>query len=178
MNTVEISEPQDSIRLIKKRDKVVSRLFKKDYMKTEDFNHIYDCIILALDDDFGRDEEAQKEAACVIFTRLLTGSAEEKQDIIDEYELECCRVCEVCGKLITEGWSLDATNVCSDECAAKFFGESVEQFQYRMSDENMVRQALEWDGNKKKYEDLTEDEREKYLETALNRTDFYWTEWD
>ena len=146
-------------------------------MKTKDFNHIYDCIINAIGDDFDGDEEALRDAACVIFTKLLTGSSEEKQDIIDEYSLECCRVCEHCGELMTEGWMLDATTMCSDECAAWFFDETVEQFRYRMSDENMIRQAMEWDHCTKAYEELSEEESVKYLETALNNTDFYWTEW-
>ena len=146
-------------------------------MKTENYNHIYDCILNAIIDDYDDDDKA-RGAASSIFTRLLTASAEEKQDIIDEYELECCRVCEICGELMVEGWMLDATVVCSDECAAKFFGESVEKFRYRMSDENFIKQAMEWDHCQKKYEDLTEEERRKYLDDAMNRTDFYWTEWE
>ena len=146
-------------------------------MKTENYNHIYDCILNAIIDDYDDDDKA-RVAASSIFTRLLTSSVEEKQDIIDEYELECCRVCEICGELMVEGWMLDATVVCSDECAAKFFGESVEKFRYRMSDENFIKQAMEWDHCQKKYEDLTEEERRKYLDDAMNRTDFYWTEWE
>lgn len=146
-------------------------------MKTENYNHIYDCILNAIIDDYDDDDKA-RVAASSIFTRLLTASAEEKQDIIDEYELECCRVCEICGELMVEGWMLDATVVCSDECAAKFFGESVEKFRYRMSDENFIKQAMEWDHCQKKYKDLTEEERRKYLDDAMNRTDFYWTEWE
>ena len=146
-------------------------------MKTENYNHIYDCILNAIIDDYDDDDKA-RVAASSIFTRLLTASAEEKQDIIDEYELECCRVCEICGELMVEGWMLDATVVCSDECAAKFFGESVEKFRYRMSDENFIKQAMEWDHCQKKYEDLTKEERRKYLDDAMNRTDFYWTEWE
>lgn len=146
-------------------------------MKTENYNHIYDCILNAIIDDYDDDDKA-RVAASSIFTRLLTASAEEKQEIIDEYELECCRVCEICGELMVEGWMLDATVVCSDECAAKFFGESVEKFRYRMSDENFIKQAMEWDHCQKKYEDLTEEERRKYLDDAMNRTDFYWTEWE
>lgn len=146
-------------------------------MKTENYNHIYDCILNAIIDDYDDDDKARVVASS-IFTRLLTASAEEKQGIIDEYELECCRVCEICGELMVEGWMLDATVVCSDECAAKFFGESVEKFRYRMSDENFIKQAMEWDHCQKKYEDLTEEERRKYLDDAMNRTDFYWTEWE
>lgn len=146
-------------------------------MKTENYNHIYDCILNAIIDDYDDDDKA-RVAASSIFTRLLTASAEEKQDIIDEYELECCRVCEICGELMVEGWMLDATVVCSDECAAKFFVESVEKFRYRMSDENFIKQAMEWNHCQKKYEDLTEEERRKYLDDAINRTDFYWTEWE
>ena len=146
-------------------------------MKTENYNRIYDCILNAIIDDYDDDDKA-RVAASSIFTRLLTASAEEKQDIIDEYELECCRVCEICGELMVEGWMLDATVVCSDECAAKFFGESVDKFRYRMSDENFIKQAMEWDHCQKKYEDLTEEERRKYLDDAMNRTDFYWTEWE
>ena len=84
----------------------------------------------------------------------------------------------MCGELIDEGWVLDATVVCSDKCAAEFFDESVPEFKYRMSDENFIKQAMELDKCEKKYEDLTEEERGKYLDIAMDRTDFYWTEWD
>ncbi len=138
-------------------------------MKTENYNHIYECILEAVSSK----AKANKE-----FVKLLTGNADEKQEVIDEYDLECCRVCEICGELMVEGWMLDATVVCSDECAAKFFNESIEDFRYRMSDENFIKQAMEWDNCQKKYEDLTDDERSEYLDTAMNRTDFYWTEWE
>lgn len=145
-------------------------------MKTKDFKHIYECILSAVSEDYPEPEDAILHASFE-FTTLLTGDADEKQEVIDKYDLECCRVCEICGELMTEGWILDCTDVCSDECAAKFFGESLEKFKYRMSDENFIRQAMEWDDCKKKYEDLTEDERGKYLDAAIERTDFYWTEW-
>lgn len=145
-------------------------------MKTKDCNHIYDCLLKAVVDRYD-DEEDATPAAAILFTRLLTGSAEEKQEIIDEYGLECCRVCEQCGELMTEGWILECTDVCSDECAARFFGETVEEFRYRMSEENFIRQAMEWDSCQKAYEDLTQEERWCYLLDAQNRTDFYWTEW-
>ena len=145
-------------------------------MKTKDFKHIYESILKEVSNTYSKESIIIKTAQRD-FTKLLTGTPEEKQEIIDEYDLECCRVCEHCGELMTEGWLLDATTMCSDECAAEFFGETVEEFRYRMSDENFIKQAMEWDHCEKKYEDLTEEERESYLEDAQNRTDFYWTEW-
>lgn len=145
-------------------------------MKTKDFKHIYESILKEVSNTYSKESIIIKTAQRD-FTKLLTGTPEEKQEIIDEYDLECCRVCEHCGELMTEGWLLDATTMCSDECAAEFFGETVEEFRYRMSDENFIKQAMEWDHCEKKYEDLTEEEREGYLEDAQNRTDFYWTEW-
>jgi hypothetical protein len=81
-------------------------------MDTKDFNHIYDSILEAIYDDFqGNDEEA-KDAACVIFTRLLTGDKAEKQDIIDHYELDELRAllkdtltpAPLDGKNVTTDW--------------------------------------------------------------------------
>ena len=57
-------------------------------MKTKDFEHIYESICNAIGDDFEGQPEELEAAASVIFQRLLTGSTEEKQDIIDEYGLE------------------------------------------------------------------------------------------
>lgn len=146
-------------------------------MKTKDFKHIYETLLAEVSKVY-HDKNIIRKTAQRDFVRLLTGTAEEKQEVIDNYDLQCCRVCEECGELMTEGWILESTDVCSDECAAKFFGETVEQFRYRMSDENFIRQAMEWDHCTKAYEDLTEEEREGYLTAAQNRTDFYWTEWE
>lgn len=123
-------------------------------------------------------EKIAKKTAMRDFWRLINGNALEKQDVLDTYELDHLRVCEECGKLIDEGWLLDCTVACSDECAAKFFDETVEKFKYRMSDENFIKQAMEWDHCEKRYEDLTDEEREKYLEDAMNMTEYYWTEWN
>ncbi len=124
------------------------------------------------------DEKIAKKTAMRDFWKLINGDASEKQDIIDDYDIECLRVCEFCGELMDEGWMLDSTVVCSDECAAKFFEESVEEFKYRMSDENFIKQAMEWDKCEKKYDELTQEERSKYYDIALDRTDFYWTEFE
>lgn len=146
-------------------------------MNTKDFKHIYDCILTAVSEVY-HDKNIIRRTANRDFVKILTGTPAEKQEVIDNYDLECCRVCEHCGELMTEGWLLDATTMCSDECAAWFFGETVEEFRHRMGNENMIRQAMEWDHCKKAYGELTDEERKHYLETALERTDFYWTEWE
>jgi len=147
-------------------------------MSTKDYNHIYDCILNAIEDDFNGDEEAQKDAACVIFTRLLTGDKEEKNDIIDEYDLDCCRVCDICGELMVEGWYIaDFTYLCSDECAAKWMKMTPGEFdRYKIySDE--IDHWLECEGKGRKKEDLTKEELEDIMDDFIENVESYWTEW-
>ena len=107
------------------------------------------------------DERIARQESARDFWDLITGDA-DREEILEKYNIECLRVCEM----------------CSDKCAAEFFDESVPEFKYRMSDENFIKQSMEWDKCEKKYEDLTEEERGKYLDMAMDRTDFYWTEWE
>lgn len=61
---------------------------------------------------------------------LLNGDAEKRRSIIDEYGLDCVRVCSVCGGLMEEGW-LDEDSgdtYCSEECVKKANGWSDEDF--------------------------------------------------
>ena len=146
-------------------------------MKIESLIKACDLILAANMAEYDNEKIAKKTAMRDLW-KLINGNALEKQDVLDTYELDHLRVCEECGKLIDEGWSLDCTVVCSDECAAKFFDETVEEFKYRMSDENFIKQAMEWDHCEKRYEDLTDEERERYLDDAMNATEYYWTEWN
>ena len=90
------------------------------------------------------DERIARQESARDFWDLITGDA-DREEILEKYDIECLRICEMCGELMDEGWVLDATVVCSDKCAAEFFDESVPEFKYRMSDENFIKQAMEWD---------------------------------
>lgn len=146
-------------------------------MKAKTLTKVCDQILAANMAEYSDERIAKRTSARDLWI-LINGTISEKEEVLENYNIECLRVCEQCGELMDEGWMLDCTVVCSDECAARFFEESVDEFKYRMSDENFIRQAMEWDKCEKKYEDLTEEERGKYLDMAMERTDFYWTEWE
>lgn len=89
-------------------------------MKTSDYKHIYETILEEVSKTYTR-ESIIKKTADRDFAKLLTGTPEEKQDVIDTYDLQSCRVCEICGELMVEGYLLDSSTLCSDECAAKWY---------------------------------------------------------
>jgi len=121
-------------------------------MKTKDYKHIYDCIRNAVSECYSGESLINKTARRA-FTNLLIGTPEEKQDIIDTFDLECCRVCEVCGELMVEGYLLDSSTLCSDECAAKWYN-----FQF-------------------KNENITPEDFAKLMSDGDEDSEWYWTEW-
>ena len=145
-------------------------------MKTKDFNRIYDNIIHALTGEFAN-EEQEKNAACVIFTRLLTASPAEKRDIIDEYDLDCCRVCSECGELMVEGWYNMGAYACSDECVIKQEGITREEFERFQIYKATIQQYLDDEGEGRKADDLTDSEISVILDDIIGDCDAYYTEW-
>ncbi len=49
---------------------------------------------------------------------LLAGTPGRKQAIIDAYDLQSCRVCSHCGRLMHRGWCVENGEAyfCSEEC--------------------------------------------------------------
>lgn len=66
---------------------------------------------------------------------LLNGTMEQKQEVVKDLELDTIKVCQHCGKLITEGYEDedDYSFFCSKECAVAEVGQ--EYFDKMLVDE-------------------------------------------
>lgn len=95
------------------------------------------------------------EIATKLAQELVEASKETKNDFLDEFDIyvydNAVRVCDACGKFITEGYYLAGEYACSDECAIKLYNLPEEE----------ARKQLE--------EDLS------WAEEADGEC--YWTEW-
>lgn len=106
------------------------------------------------------------------------GGAEREEILIDWLDMNSCRVCTTCGKIMSEGWYLDTHGyACSDECAAKSEGISMEEFaKYRIYKDDILY-YLEKEGDGRKIEDLTQEEIESIIDDIADDCDYYYTEW-
>ena len=115
-----------------------------------------------------------------IAVALVEGGREERESILNKWlEMDSCRVCTTCGKIIEEGWYLnDAGYACSDECAAKSEGLTMDEFnRYKVYKEDLIA-YLEDEGKGRKLEDLSEEECAEIInEEIMENVDYYWTEW-
>ena len=88
------------------------------------------------------------------------------------------RVCTQCGAIMEEGWYLnDAGYACSDECAAKSEGITMEEFEkWRIYKDDIIS-YLEDEGEGRKIEDLTKEECDEIIDEIPDDLDYYYTEW-
>jgi len=110
---------------------------------------------------------------------LIEGGREEREQIINGWlDMDTCRVCTTCGAFMSEGWYLnDAGYACSDECAAKSEGISMEEFKkYRIYKDD-IKEYLEDEGDERKLEDLTEEECSEIIDEIMDNVEWYWTDW-
>jgi len=61
-----------------------------------------------------------------LYTMLVLGeidkmSIPDKEQWLEDNEIETLRVCENCGKLMHEGYTLAGEHACSDECAINLY---------------------------------------------------------
>ena len=111
---------------------------------------------------------------------LVNGGREERERILINWlNMDSCRVCTQCGAIMSEGWYLnDAGYACSDECAAKSEGITMDEFaKYKIYKDDII-EFLEDEGEGRKIEDLSEDECAEIInEELLDNAEWYWTEW-
>lgn len=110
---------------------------------------------------------------------LVEGGREEREEIlINCFDMDSCRVCTTCGAIMSEGWYLnDAGYACSNECAAKSEGITMEQFdKWRIYKDDII-QYLKDEGKGRKIEDLTAEECDEIIDEIADNLDYYYTEW-
>jgi hypothetical protein len=111
---------------------------------------------------------------------LVNGGREEREHILNNLlDMESCRVCTTCGKIMSKGWYLnDAGYACSDECAAKSEGITMEEFKrYKIYKKDLEKYLIR-EGKGRKLEDLSDDECDEIInDEILDNVDWYYTEW-
>ena len=146
-------------------------------LKTLISEHCYDELVEKLTDYVGQDNV--DTILPTIAKILVEGTGDQKEHIlIDWLDMDSCRVCSTCGKIMEEGWYLnEAGYACSDECAAKSEGISMDEFKrYRIYKDD-IKDYLVYEGINKPIEDLTQEECDEIVDELIDKVDYYWTEW-
>ena len=147
-------------------------------LKTLISEHCYDELVEKLGEFVGEDNVETILPA--VAKALVEGDRLQREHIlIDWLDMDSCRVCTTCGKIMEEGWYLnDAGYACSDECAAQSEGITMEEFSKYKIYKNDLIEYLESEGEGRKLEDLTEDECAEIInEEIMDNVAWYWTEW-
>jgi coenzyme F420-reducing hydrogenase beta subunit len=147
-------------------------------LKTMISEHCYDELVEKLTEYVGEDNV--QTILPSIAKILVEGTGQQKEHILNNWlDMDSCRVCTTCGKIMEEGWYLnDAGYACSDECAAKSEGITMDEFKRYKIYKKDLEEYLEREGKGRKIEDLSEDECAEIInEEIMDNVDYYWTEW-
>lgn len=146
-------------------------------LKTMISEHCYDELVEKLTEQLG--ENNAKVMLPAVAKALVEGGREERERILNTWlDMDSCRVCTTCGKIIEEGWYLnDAGYACSDECAAKSEGITMEQFKKWQIYKDDIIEYLRKNDDTRDIDELSEEECEKIIEEIVEDSEYYWTEW-
>ena len=139
--------------------------------------HAYDEIVEKLKEQVG--EDAFEYIFPAVKKGLEEGSGKVREEILISWlSVDSMRVCTQCGKIMEEGWYLNCAGyACSDECAAKSEGITMEEFEkWRIYKDDIVS-YLEDEGEGRKIEDLTKEECDEIIDEIADDLDYYYTEW-
>lgn len=140
-------------------------------------NACYNAILDAIKKKVG--ESAFEYIYPSIVKALEVGNGKVREEIlIDFLNLDCVRVCTTCGAIMEEGWYLDSAGyACSDKCAAKSEGISMEQFRkWRIYKDDII-EYLKMENKGRNIEDLSKEECEKIISYVAQYRDYCYTCW-
>ena len=161
-----------------KRQTVILAENHVDQLKTMISEHCYDELVEKLTEQVG--ENNSKVMLPAVAKALVEGGREEREQILINWlDMDSCRVCTTCGKIMEEGWYLnDAGYACSDECAAKSEGITMEQFRKWKIYKDDIIDYLRREGKGRTIDELSEDECADIINNEImDNVDWYWTEW-
>ena len=150
---------------------------KKKTLESMISAHAYEEIVSKVKEQVG--EESFDYIFPAVKKALEEGDGNIREEIlIDWLDCDSMRVCTQCGDIMEEGWYLNANGyACSDECAAKSEGITMEQFEkWRIYKDDIVT-YLEDEGEGRKIEDLTKEECDEIIDEYCNDCDYYYTQW-
>lgn len=139
--------------------------------------HAYEEIVEKLKKQVG--EDAFEYLFPAVKKALEEGSGDCREQILISWlNVDSMRVCTQCGAIMEEGWYLNCAGyACSDECAAKSEGITMEEFKkWRIYKDDIVS-YLEDEGEGRKIEDLTKEECDEIIDEIADDLDYYYTEW-
>ena len=139
--------------------------------------HAYDEIVEKLKKQVG--ENAFEYIFPAVKKSLEEGSGAVREEILISWlSVDSMRVCTQCGEIMEEGWYLNCAGyACSDECAAKSEGITMEEFEkWRIYKDDIVS-YLEDEDEGRKIEDLTKEECDEIIDEIADDLDYYYTEW-
>ena len=110
---------------------------------------------------------------------LVEGNGIARKKILNIWlDMDSCRVCTTCGKIMEEGWYLnDAGYACSDECAAKSENISMDEFKRYQIYKTDIIEYLQSEGDTRDISELSDYECSVIIDKISGDLDWYWTEW-
>ena len=137
------------------------------------YDNIKDCLKCAIGN-----EAAERLFPAVVRTLEEGDGKVREQILIDWLNVDCLRVCTQCGAIMEKGWYLNCAGyACSDECAAKSEGITMEQFKkWRIYKDDIV-EYLEQFEDGRNIDELTQEECDIIIADYCKDCDYYWTEW-
>ena len=139
--------------------------------------HAYEEIVEKLKKQVG--EDAFEYLFPAVKKALEEGSGDCREHILISWlNVDSMRVCTQCGAIMEEGWYLNCNGyACSDECAAKSEGITMEEFEkWRIYKDDIVS-YLEDEDEGRKIEDLTKEECDEIIDEIADDLDYYYTSW-
>lgn len=124
-------------------------------------------------------EESMEYLFPAVKKALEEGSREVREDILSGWlNVDSMRVCTQCGAIMEEGWYLcDAGYACSDECAAKSEGITMEEFEKWRIYKNDIFNYLYNTNDPRTLDELTKEECDEIIDQFAGDKEYFWTEW-
>ena len=114
-----------------------------------------------------------------VYNALEEGDGDVRERILCGW-LNCdsMRVCTECGAIMQEGWYLNCAGyACSDECAAKSEGITMEQFdKWRIYKDDIIEWLADHN-DPRTIDELSKEECDAIIDVVADGKDYYWTEW-
>ena len=150
---------------------------QKETLESMVSKHAYNEIVSKVKVQVG--ENAFPHVFPAIKKALEEGSGKVRYEILISWlNVDSMRVCTQCGAIMEEGWYLDCAGyACSDACAAKSEGITMEEFEkWRIYKDDIVS-YLEDEGKGRKIEDLTKEECDEIIDEIADNFDYCYTSW-
>lgn len=113
-----------------------------------------------------------------VLKALEEGSGIVRNQILSEWlDVDSCRVCDVCGTIMEEGWYNMGTYACSDECVIKQDGITKEEFDRFQIYKTTIQEYLDEEKKGRKADDLTKKEIAEIMNEIFDDCYAYYTSW-